>query len=222
MQPKVNCTPKISASILSCNILDIGKCIAALECAKIDFIHVDVMDGIFVRQITFGQNLVRAIKSITDIKIDVHLMVDQPQNKVEEFLECGADVITIHPESAQQVNYISGMVHRYGRLFGIATRPGFCVNVSYLDAVDMVNVMTVEPGMSGQSFIEQELEKIQLVRSCELLKSNALICVDGGINAETAPIALNKGANMLVSGSFLFRDGLNGIGCAANTLRQIF
>lgn len=197
----------ISASILSADFTHLGEDIKRAQSSGVDMIHFDVMDGIFVPNISFGIPVLKCVRKFTDMVIDVHLMIHDPIRYISEFAENGADIITIHSEAGSDIDKTLDLIHKHGKKAGLSIKPGTSVEsiLPYLEKVDMVLVMTVEPGFGGQGFIDYTLEKISALRQYEKeLGLSFDIQVDGGINDSTAVLVKQKGANNLVSGSYLF------------------
>ncbi len=197
----------ISASVLSADMLDLGNEIRKLEKSGIDMLHFDVMDGIFVNNITFGLPVLQQVRKATDMFLDVHLMIADPIKYVKRFADFGADLISFHIESKSDVSETIRAIKDCGIKAALAIKPGTPSEevYKYLPYLDMVLVMTVEPGFGGQSFIPETLEKIRDVRNMIIkLGLNTDLEVDGGINAKTAHSVIEAGANVLVSGSYLF------------------
>ncbi len=196
----------IAPSILSADLMDLGHEVKTIEGAR--YIHFDVMDGSFVPQLSYGHPVLKALKKTTDIPVDVHLMIENPDEAIGSYLDAGADMVSFHIEAAKHANRIAGQIHEAGRLAGIAINPGTSVYAldSLLDIVDMVLVMSVNPGFGGQKFIPQTTEKIRAVkRLCEAHGAHPVIEVDGGINRETAGAVAGAGATLLVAGSAVFK-----------------
>ena len=201
---------KIAPSILSADFVNLQRDIARLPDAGANYVHVDVMDGIFVPNITIGMPVVAAIRRITDLPLDVHLMIDRPIRYVEEFCKAGADILTIHVEADTTENNLEALrlIRQAGVKPAISVKPNTPAEavVPYLKLVDLILVMTVEPGFGGQKFMADMMPKLRAIRqmideqnpSCELE-------VDGGINAETAQVCKANGANVLVAGSAFFK-----------------
>ena len=198
----------ISASVLSADLLSLGREIKRLEASGVDMLHFDVMDGVFVNNITYGLPVLEQIRRVTDMTLDVHLMITEPLRYVREFAGAGADIISFHSESESDVRATIEAIRSVGAKPAVAIKPKTSAESVYdiLPYVDMLLVMTVEPGFGGQSFIPETVEKVRLIR--RRIAEKGLACdvqVDGGINYETAPVVREAGANVLVSGSCLFR-----------------
>ncbi len=197
---------KISPSILACDFARMGEEIAKVDKFS-DYLHVDVMDGIFVPNISFGMPVIKSIRKTTDIIFDVHLMIERPERYIDEFAKLGSDIITIHYESTEDPASVLKMIRAAGKKAGISIKPGTDVSVlmPLLPLCDLVLIMTVEPGFGGQKFMHDMMPKVRAIRDIvEKEKLNIEIEVDGGINAETAAIAAEAGANVLVAGSSVF------------------
>lgn len=197
---------KVSPSVLTADFLELKKDIAKLESAGTDMLHLDVMDGIFVPNISFGVPIIKSIKNHTSIPLDVHLMIDRPDRYIKQFAEV-SDILGFHCEAGSDVEKTLKMIKEFGCKACLTIKP--CTPAEkifdYLPLCDMVLVMSVEPGFGGQKFMPQALEKITALRNeidRQGLKTD--IEVDGGINAETAPLAVKAGANVLVAGSYVF------------------
>ena len=196
----------ISPSILSADFANIERDIKDAEKAGADWIHIDVMDGHFVPNITIGVPVVKSIKQITKLPLDVHLMIENPDNFIEPFALAGADIITFHYEAAKDVNNIVNLIKSFGKKAGISIKPKTPADVlfPYLKDLDMVLVMTVEPGFGGQKFMEDCAQKIPIIKS--KAPEDLIIQVDGGINAQTAKICTFLGANSLVAGNYIYKS----------------
>lgn len=199
----------ISPSILAADMLNLGKEIKKIETSGSKYVHIDVMDGVFVPNISFGMPIVSAVRRITDLTLDVHLMIVNPERYVEKFVECGADIVTIHIESTDHENILKSIniIHRLGKRIGISIKPktDYSAILPYIDLVDMILVMTVEPGFGGQKFMNETMEKVSKIRKViEEKNLNVDIEVDGGINAQTLAIADESGANVFVLGTAFF------------------
>lgn len=194
----------ICPSMLSANPTKLGDELAAVEKAGADCIHWDVMDGNFVEAITFGAHIIAAHRKMSKLRFDVHLMIENPDRHIERFAAAGADSIIVHVEATKYLHRTLNNIKKYGKLAGVALNPATSIDcLNYCaDIVDIVLVMSVNPGSSGQKFIDSQLEKISDLR--EFLPKTAEICVDGGINDSTAKLCMQRGANSLITGSFLF------------------
>ncbi|MGZ5923564.1 MAG: ribulose-phosphate 3-epimerase [Rhizomicrobium sp.] len=201
---------RIAPSILSADFAQLGAEIAAVEAAGADLIHVDVMDGHFVPNISIGPLVVRAIKPHAKRPLDVHLMISPVDPYVKEFADAGADGITVHPEAGPHVHRTLQLIRSLGKKPGVVLNPGTPVDAidNVLDLVDLVLVMSVNPGFGGQSFIVSQLKKIEAIAN-RIAKSGREIAleVDGGINPQTARQAVDAGANVLVAGTAVFKGG---------------
>ena len=199
----------VSASILSADLCKLGEDIHRAENAGCQYIHFDVMDGVFVDNISYGIPVLKSVSKIVNSVLDVHLMIIDPLKYVKAFAEAGADIITFHYEAESDCMETIEAIHKAGKKAGISVKPGTPVSVlePYLDKVDMILVMTVEPGFGGQGFIYETLDKISELKS--MLDSRGLsvpIEVDGGINDTTALKAAEAGAEIMVAGSYIFNS----------------
>lgn len=197
----------VSPSILSADFANLERDIKAVENAGADWIHVDIMDGHFVPNITIGVPVVKSIRKVTKLPLDVHLMIENPEKYVEPFVKAGADIITFHYEAAgEKSREILKMIKSFGVKAGISIKPKTSPDriFNLLTTADMVLVMTVEPGFGGQSFMPDCAEKIPYIKKNS--PQNMIIQVDGGINAETAKVCTRLGANSLVAGSYVYKS----------------
>ncbi len=198
---------KIAPSILSANFATLGAELKAITEAGADYIHIDVMDGSFVPNITIGNEVVKAIRASSALPFDVHLMIENPDNHVKNFADAGADIITIHAEAVVHLDRSIALIKSLGKKAGVSLVPSTSEDILdyVMDKVDLILVMTVNPGFGGQKFIASQLEKIKNIRE-KITKSGRKIDleVDGGINPETARQVIAAGADVLVSGSYIF------------------
>lgn len=201
---------KLAPSILSADFVNLQRDIDALAKAGADYVHVDVMDGAFVPNITIGMPVVAAIRRITDLPLDVHLMIDQPVRYVEEFCKAGADIVTIHVEADALEHNLQALqiIRQAGVRAAISVKPKTPAEAvaPYLELVDLILVMTVEPGFGGQKFMADMMPKLAAIR--EMIDRQNPTCeleVDGGVNLETAKTCVRNGANVLVAGSAYFK-----------------
>ncbi len=203
---------RIAPSILSADFAKLGEEVRAVTQAGADYIHVDVMDGHFVPNLTIGPSIIKAVRRHSELPFDVHLMISPVDPYIDNFVEAGADIITVHVEAGPHLHRTIQKIKNTGRKAGVALNPATPAAAidHVLDDVDLILVMTVNPGFGGQSFIESQLEKIAVLRS----KINASgrdieLEVDGGINFKTAPLAIEAGANILVAGTATFDGGIS-------------
>ena len=197
----------VSASILSADFCNLGRDIKTAEDVGCEYIHFDVMDGMFVKNISYGLPVLKSVSGMTKSILDVHLMINDPIRYVEDFALNGADIISFHIEAESDVLETIDKIHSCGKKAGLAVKPGTPAVelVPYLDKADMILVMTVEPGFGGQGFIPEMLEKIrELKRLMEEKGIEVPIEVDGGINESTAGQVKSAGASILVAGSYIF------------------
>lgn len=198
----------LSPSILAADFKNLGQQISDVDRAGARYIHIDVMDGAFVPSISYGMPVIKSIRSGTDRIFDVHLMIIDPIRYIQEFADCGADIITFHLEAAPDVLEVIDKIHSLGKKAGLSIKPGTETDalIPYLDKVDMILVMTVEPGFGGQLFIQKSYDRIREVR--KMLDERGLhtdIQVDGGITLDNVKSVIDAGANVIVAGSAVFK-----------------
>lgn len=201
----------LSPSILSADFAKLGEQVALIEQAGAQYLHFDVMDGFFVPNISFGMPVLETLRSHTSLMMDVHLMIQEPSRFIADFADCGADIITVHAEACTNLNYTIDQIKDRNLLAGVALNPGTPLScLDYvLPKIDMVLIMTVNPGYGGQKFIPFTLDKIRDLK--EMIDKKGLktdIEVDGGINFDTLASVLDAGANIIVAGSAVFRGDI--------------
>lgn len=212
----------LAPSILSADLLQLEEQIECIETNGADYIHVDVMDGRFVPNISFGPVMVKTVKRISDLPADVHLMIEEPQNYIEAFAQAGADIITIHQEACPHLDRALNLIKEKGCKAGIALNPATPVQAlePVLGIADLVLIMTVNPGFGGQKFISYTLNKINALAQIKKDKGYTFqIEVDGGINTETASQTLKAGAEVFVAGNAIFKA--KSIADSCRTLKQV-
>lgn len=194
----------ISPSILAADFANLQKEISQIEDAGADWLHIDVMDGFFVPNITVGMPVVASIKRITTLPLDVHLMIEKPERYIEDFISAGADIITFHYEAVENVLDTIDAIKSLGARAGLSIKPGTPVEevFEFLPLLDVILVMTVEPGFAGQSFLHDCAQKISAIK--QNAPESLIIEVDGGINNVTGHICTSLGANALVSGNYIY------------------
>jgi len=212
---------KISPSILSADFSKLGEEIQSIAKAGADYIHIDVMDGSFVPNITIGNEVVKNLRKNCALPFDVHLMINNPDNHIKAFVDAGSDIITIHAEASIHLDRSIELIKSFGKKAGVSIVPSTHENVLdyVLESLDLILVMTVNPGFGGQKFLYSQLKKIENIRK-KIEKSGKKIEleVDGGINQETFKLATSAGADVLVSGSYIF--GSNNYAQAIKKLRS--
>lgn len=199
---------KVAPSILSADFARLGEEVRRVEAAKADWVHVDVMDGVFVPNLTIGPEVIKALRPHAKIPFDVHLMIEMPERYVERFAECGADYLTVHVEATHDVKGVLAHIRRLGMKAGISLNPDTELSMvePYFEDIDLLLVMTVQPGFGGQSFRPEVLPKISRAR--QIRDENQLdfeIVIDGGINRDTGRLCVENGATVLAAGSAIFK-----------------
>ena len=215
----INVNRKISPSILAADFNNLGKDIMMINQSEADWIHFDVMDGVFVPNISFGLPVIQAVKKLATKPLDVHLMIINPDPFIKPFRDSGADILTVHYEVCNHLHRTLGAIRGEGMRTGVALNPHTSVDVleSIIGEIDVVLLMSVNPGFGGQKFIQHTYEKvIKLRRLIEQRQAHTLIEIDGGVNLETGKLLFEAGADVLVAGSFVF-DSMN----PAQTIQQL-
>jgi ribulose-phosphate 3-epimerase len=201
---------RIAPSILAADFSRLGDEVQSIDKAGADYIHIDVMDGHFVPNITIGPDVVAALRGRTALPFDVHLMISHADSYIAKFADAGADIITVHPEAGPHVHRTLQLIKHHGKKAGVSLNPGTGLDAinHVIGDVDLILVMSVNPGFGGQSFIRGQLEKIRALRArIDALGRPIDLEVDGGITAETAALAINAGADVLVAGTAAFKGG---------------
>ena len=200
---------KISPSILSADFSKLGDEIIALEKAGADYIHIDVMDGHFVPNITIGPEVIKRLRPLTKLTFDVHLMIAPVDNFIKDFAEAGADIITFHPEATENVSKTIKLIKSFKKKVGVSLKPNSPISLieSCLEEINLILIMSVNPGFGGQKFMPEVLDKMKILKNIvDNKKLNIDIEIDGGINFNNSKKAKEHGANILVSGSTIFKE----------------
>ena len=200
----------ISPSVLAADFSKLGEEIQLVSEEGADLIHLDVMDGHFVPNLSFGADIIKGIRGFSNLPFDVHLMIENPEHYIDAYVEAGANFITVHPEATPHIHSVLQKIHKAGVKTGIALNPGTPIEAleNVIDIIDLILVMTVNPGFGGQSFLSSQLPKISKIRTIIDDGGHSIdLSVDGGINPATAKLAIAAGANILVAGTSIFKAG---------------
>ena len=200
----------ISPSVLAADFSKLGEEIQLVSEEGADLIHLDVMDGHFVPNLSFGADIIKGIRGFSNLPFDVHLMIENPEHYIDAYVEAGANFITVHPEATPHIHSVLQKIHKAGVKTGIALNPGTPIEAleNVIDIIDLILVMTVNPGFGGQSFLSSQLPKISKIRTIIDDGGHSIdLSVDGGINPITAKLAIDAGANILVAGTSIFKAG---------------
>lgn len=201
-------TPLVSPSLLSADLSQLASEVQAVETVGADWLHIDVMDGHFVPNLTMGPDIVACVRKVTSLPLDVHLMVENPEKYIPAFVKAGADILTVHIETLSDPLTVLRQIRCLGVKVGLSLKPDTPVTqiLPFLDEVDLVLVMTVHPGFSGQKFMAKPLEKIKVIHKQIQPGQNVLISVDGGVNGDSGSMCVDMGANVLVAGNYIFKN----------------
>ena len=215
---------QVSPSILSADFSKLGEDIKRLEDSGADMIHVDVMDGHFVPNLTIGPPVIKSLRKYTKLPFDVHLMIDPVHKYIKDYSDAGADIITFHPEATENISETINLIKSLNKKVGISLNPNTEITAAtdYLDKIDLILIMSVYPGFGGQKFISEVIQKIKdLDQIRNEKKLNFSIEIDGGINFETSKIAIDAGVDILVSGTTIFKENNGDLKKNIKTLKQI-
>ena len=215
---------QVSPSILSADFSKLGEDIKRLEDSGADMIHVDVMDGHFVPNLTIGPPVIKSLRKYTKLPFDVHLMIDPVHKYIKDYSDAGADIITFHPEATENISETINLIKSLNKKVGISLNPNTEISAAknYLDKIDLLLIMSVYPGFGGQKFISEVIQKIKdLDQIRKEKKLNFSIEIDGGINFETSKIAIDAGVDILVSGTTIFKENNGDLKKNIKTLKQI-